>query len=209
MTVALVLSNWWASSKFPYDPYFPVHGQGSPANLQEMIRALRFAGKFLLAVLGIIAALRLIWASFAFSRWTGFLVLAVLAMVLYATAPRWVRWLPGLLLFGVFNSLLGLITHHAPTNPRIAVPSGVAGLLVVFYAVGCIVSYYYDATHLSAVDRLALLVYLFCMIWPAFGANDLATVTPVIAWSISIGVAALMASFAVHRARLGKKSLGA
>ena len=174
-----------------------------------MIRALRFAGKFLLAVLGIIAALRLIGASFAFSRWTGFLILAVLAMVLYATAPRWVRWLPGLLLFGVFNSLLGLITHHAPTNTLGAVSAGVAGLLVVFYAVGCIVSYYYDATHLSALDRLALLVYLFCMFWPAFAANDLTTVTPVIAWSIGIGVAAMMASFAVHRARRGKKPLGA
>jgi len=75
--------------------------------------------------------------------------------------------------------------------------------------VGCIVSYHYDATHLSAVDRLALLVYLFCMIWPAFATNNLATVTPVVAWSTSIGVAALIASFAVHRARRGKKSFGA
>ena len=64
-------------------------------------------------------------------------------------------------------------------------------------------------THLSALDRLALLVYLFCMFWPAFAANDLTTVTPVIAWSIGVGVAALIASFAVHRARRGKESLGA
>lgn len=175
----------------------------------DMSRALRFAGKFLLAVLGVVVALRLIAASFAFSRWTGILVLVVIAVALYSTAPRWVRWLPGLLIFGIINSLVGLITHHAPTNPQVAVSAGVAGLLIAFYAVGCIVSYHYDATHLSVVDRLAFLLYLFCMIWPAFTANNLATVTPVVAWSTSIGMAALIASFAAHRVRRRKKPLGA
>jgi len=173
------------------------------------MRTLRFAGKFLLAVFGIVAVLWLVGASFALSRWAGFVLLAVVAIVLYATAPRWVGWLPGLLVFGVINSLLGLVTHHVPTNPGVAVSAGVAGLLLAFYAIGCIVSYHYDPTHLSGLDRLAFLVYLFCMIWPAFAANNLATVTPVVAWSTSIGMAALIASFAAHRARRGKRPLGA
>jgi hypothetical protein len=173
----------------------------------DMIRALRFAGKFLLALLGVIVGLRLVGMSFAFSRWTGILSLAIIAIALYATAPRWVRWLPGLLVFGVINSLLGLITHHAPTNPQAAVSVGVAGLLVVFYAVGCIVTYHYNATRLSALDRIALLTYLFCMIWPAFSRNDLAVVTPVIAWSVSIGTAGLIASFVAHRARVGSSTV--
>lgn len=175
----------------------------------DVMRTLHFAGRFLLCAIGIIAVFWAIGRSFAFSPWAGYAVVAILAIILYATAPLWVRWLPGLLVFGVINSLLGLITHHAPTNPRTAVSAGVAGLLVIFYAVGCIVSYHYDATHLSTVDRLALLVYLFCMIWPAFAAGNLATVTRVVAWSTSIGAAALVASFAAHRARRGKRSLGA
>jgi hypothetical protein len=176
----------------------------------DVMRTLRFAGKFLLAALGIVAALWAVGASFAFSRWTGFLVLAIIAIVLYATAPRWVRWLPGLLVFGVLNSLLGLVTHHVPTNPGVAVSAGVAGLLIAFYTVGCIVSYNYDAAHLSTVDRFALLLYLFCMVWPAFGArNSLATITPAIAWLTSLGMAALIVSFAAHRARHGKRPLGA
>lgn len=174
----------------------------------EMSRAFRFASKFLLVMLGVVVALRLVWASFAFSRWTGFLVLAVTAIILYLTASRWVRWLPGLLIFGIINSLIGLITHHAPTNPQVAVSAGVAGLLVTFYSAGCIVSYHYDAAHLSVVDRLALLLYLFCMMWPAFAANDLATVTPVVAWSTTIGTAALLISFAAHRVRRGKEPFG-
>jgi len=171
----------------------------------DPMRTLRFAGKFLLAVLGIVAALWLVGALFAISRWAGFVLLAVVTIVLYSTVPRWVGWLPSLLVFGVLNSLLGLVTHHVPTNPGVVVSAGVAGLLLAFYAIGCIVSYNYDATHLSAADRLALLVYLLCMIWPAFAPNNLAGVTPVVAWSTSIGMAALIASFAVHRARVAKR----
>jgi uncharacterized membrane-anchored protein len=173
------------------------------------MRSLRFAGWFLLYALGIIAALWILGASFSYSRWAGFVLIAVIAATLYATAPRWVRWLPGLLVFGVLNSLLGLITRHVPTNPSMAVSAGVAGLLLTFYAIGGIISYHYDAAHLSAVDRLAFLVYLFCMIWPAFAPTNLSTVTPIVAWSTSIGMAVLIASFAVHRRRLAKRSIGA
>lgn len=173
-----------------------------------MTQAFHFAGKFVLAALGIVVALWLVGASFALSKWTGLLVLAIIGIVLYATVVHWVRWLPSLLIFGVINSLLALVTHHAPTNPQATVSAGVAGLLVAYYTVGCVISYHYDATHLSAVDRLALLLYLFCMIWPAVAARNLAVVTPVVAWSISIGMVALIGSFIVHRARRGKRSAG-
>lgn len=171
----------------------------------DVIRTLRFAGRFLLYALGAVAALWILGASFAFSRWAGFALLAFIAAILYATALRWVRWLPGLLVFGVLNSLLGLITRHVPTNPSVAVSAGVAGQLLAFYTIGCIISYNYDAAHLSAADRLALLVYLFCMIFPAFAPNDLATLTPAVVWSTGIGMAVLIASFAVHRARATKR----
>jgi hypothetical protein len=173
------------------------------------MRTLRFAGSFLLWALGIVAVLLMLGAFFAFSRWAGFVLLAVIAAVLFATAHRWVGWLSGLLVLGVLNSFLGLITSHVPTNPGEAISTGVAGLLLAFYAIGCIISYHYDATYLSAVDRLALLVYLFCMIWPAFAPNYLAAVTPVVALSTSIGMAVLIASFVAHRVRCGKRPVGA
>ncbi len=171
-----------------------------------MSRPLYFAGKFLLAVLAVIIALRLIGAAFAFSRWTGFLVVIVIAIMLYSTARHWVQWLPGLLIFGVINSLIGLLTHHAPTNPQVKVSGWVAGLLAIFYAVGCIVSHYYDPAGLSIMDKLALLLYLPCMILPAFATSNLATVTPLVAWSMSIGMAVLIASLAIHRRRRGAHS---
>jgi hypothetical protein len=79
-------------------------------------------------------------------------------------------------------------------------------MLTAFYSVGCVVSRYYDATRLSVVDRVALLVYLFCMIWPALVSNDLAVVNPTVASSVSVGMATLIVSFAAHRRRGAKSS---
>jgi hypothetical protein len=177
------------------------HEEGAP----EVRRAFRFAGKFLLVATGVIAALLLFRFSFAFSRWAGFTLVGILAIVLYTTAPRWVGWLRGLLVFGVFNSLLGLTIHHALNNPRVTVSAGVTSLLLAFYLVGWRASYYYDSAHLSAVDRCAWLVYFACMTFPAcVDHKNLATVTPDIAWSVGIGVAAIGVSLTTHRMRRRK-----
>src|SRR5690348_6343594 len=171
-----------------------------------MNRTLPFAGKFLLILIGLVIALRLVGASFDFSQWAGFLVLLVIATFLYLTASHWVRWLPGLLIFGVINSLVALTTHHAPTNPNVKVPPWAAGLLIAFYMAGCVISYHYDAAHLSVADKLALLLFLFCMIFPALLSNNNFTQrSAAVAWSSTIGMTALIVAFVVHRIRLRKK----
>ncbi len=158
----------------------------------------------------LVAALWLMRVIFAASALGASLVLVTVAILLYLTASRWVRWLPALLIFGVINSLFGLVTHHVPTNSRAPVSMGVAGLLLAFYTVGCLISNQYDAGHLSMLDRAALVVYLFCMVWPAFGApNDLSKLTPILAWGASIGMAALVASFVAHRIRRGRNTVHA
>jgi len=168
----------------------------------ELKRTLRFAGKFLLVVIGIFAALRIIGAAFALSSWAGYAALAVVAIMLYATARRWVGWMPGLLVFGIINSLLALVTRHAPTNPHVEVSAGVAGLSLVFYLVGCVATYQYDAAQLSVVDRCALLVYLFSVVWPALArSNSSIILTPIVVWVESIGMVALIVSSLIHRVR--------
>jgi hypothetical protein len=169
-----------------------------------MKRTISFAAKVLLAILIVVVALKVIGLVFAYSRWTAFGIVAVIAVVGYLTAHRWVGWLPGLLVFGVVNAIIGFVTHHSPTNPQVAVSLGVAGLLVAFYTVGSVITYHYDTRHLSVADRLALLLNLFCMILPVFGENKLTVVPPIVGWSTSIGIAVLIASFVSHRARLRK-----
>ena len=142
------------------------------------MQAILFAGKFLIAIVLIVAALWLMRVIFAESALGASLVLVAIAIFLYLTASSWVRWLPALLIFSTINSFFGLVTHHAPTNSRAPVSMGVAGLLLTFYTVGYLISNRYDAHHLSILDRAALVVYLFCMVWPAFGSpNDLSKLT--------------------------------
>src|SRR6266513_1377095 len=66
----------------------------------------RFVGKVLAIIAVVIAAFWVIGYLFAFSKWAGFSSLGVVLIALYATAHRWIPWLPGVLVFGVINSLL-------------------------------------------------------------------------------------------------------
>ncbi len=176
----------------------------------ELNHAIRFAGKVLLVLAGIIAAFWILGRAFTFSRWAGYLHIGLFMIPIYVTAHRWVAGLPALLIFGVFSSFVALTSGHAPTNPQKPFSVGLACLLLGYQAMGCIAYRYYDEAHFSVVDRIALLIYLFCLFWPGFtlGAN-LGVVTPVIAWSMTIGMAALGVSFAIHHKRRGKKLFGA
>ncbi len=170
------------------------------------MHALRFASKVFGVIVVVIAVLLILRASFGYATWAGFVALGAIVIALYMTAHRWVVWLPGLLIFGVLNSLISLITHHAPTNPHVVVSVGLAGILLTFYGVGCVLSYYYDPATLSILDRCAWLLYLACMILPAFSAEEShGAVTPTILAELAIGMVAIVISFAIHHIQRGKK----
>ena len=89
---------------------------------------IRFVLKFALTALGVILALRAVGLLVAYSRWTGILAVGVIFLALFVTAPRWIKWLPGLLVFGIINSLIGLVTRHAPITLTHLLSPGVAAL---------------------------------------------------------------------------------
>jgi hypothetical protein len=175
-----------------------------------MSHPIRFAGKFLLVIAAVVAALWLMGLVFRASPLGATLVLVMVAVGLYVTASWWVRWLPALLIFGMINSFFGLVTHHAPTSTRAPVSIGVASLLLTFYSVGCLISSQYGADRLSVLDRAAFVVFLFCMVWPAFSApNDLSTLNSRMVGEMSLGMLALIASFVAHQYSKGRKSVHA
>ena len=163
-------------------------------------REVRTAFLVVAAIVGSWVTLRIIAISVAYSPWTGLWAIAMLALLLYSTAGRWVSWLPGLLIFGVMNSLAGLVTQRVPTHPDAPVSIGVASLLVLFYTAGAIAFYYFDPAKLSSIDRCAVLVYLACIVIPAvFAPNDLSAVNPVLLWSMIVGAAAPAVALFVRR----------
>ena len=169
--------------------------------------AVRFTINFLAIAVGVLAVAWVLGRVFAYYHRTGSFAIVVIAITpiaifLFVTASRWVKWLPSLLFFGVMNSFMALITHRAPTNSDAVVSTGVASLQLVFYTVGCIVSNLYDSVHLDRVDRCSFLVYLTCIIWPAVASpNDLSVVTPPVTWSVCIGTTLLVAARATHQIR--------
>jgi hypothetical protein len=164
-----------------------------------MTNSFSFARKLVLAILGSIVAVRALALLMAFSTWTEVLALSAIAGFLYVTAHRWVNWLPSLLLFGVLNSVIALITHHAPSNSHAPVSTVTATFLLAFYLGGSIGSYYYSSVRLSVLDRCSLLVYLACLVWPIVTAgNDLSALPPILVWSTVIGITAIFLPLATH-----------
>ena len=177
---------------------------------EQGLAAFRFAGKFLATLALFIAALWLIGACFRASKWAGLFAVVTVFVSLYLTAHRWVRWLPGLLVFGVLNSIFGLATHRAPTNSQTVLSTGFSALWLIFYLVGYLVSYYYDAEFLNPLDRCAFLVYLSSVGLSAFLSRDNAgVVTPSLLWSAAVGMAAIAVAFIVQRSRLKGKGQAA
>ncbi|MGH8458156.1 MAG: hypothetical protein ACRESV_02295, partial [Nevskiales bacterium] len=115
----------------------------------------------------------------------------------------------GILVFGVYNSIVALTTHHAPNNFQVTVSTGLAAWLLTFYSVGFIISYYYDPNDISPLDRCTWQVYLAGMIFPAaltLGSRQ-GIVSPEIVWPTLIGMAAIIASFAIQRRRRAKRAM--
>jgi hypothetical protein len=174
----------------------------------EMKRAVLFAAKVIVVIAVFVTTLAVLRISFEISRWFGFLALGGVIASLYVSAPYWVRWLPGLLIFGVLNSLIALVTHHAPTNRNVEASTGLSILLLLFYSVGVIVARCYGVSRLSASDRCAWTLYLVFMIWPGFTAgSNLGVITPAIAGFTIAGMAVIIASFAVHRMQRAKRNV--
>src|SRR5215831_2842141 len=125
---------------------------------------IRFTGKVLIVLAGIITSLRLIGLAVKLSPWNGYVITAIIACVMYVTVPRWVTWLPGILVFGIMSSLGGLLTHRAPTNPGVEVSSSLPIAALLYQLVGYTAARQYGASKLSVLDRCAVVIYLICMI---------------------------------------------
>jgi len=162
---------------------------------------LTFTVKFICCLLGAILGLLVIRTLLSYSPLAFWVVVSSVATILFWTAPKWVIWMPGIMVFGVANSLVGLVTRKVPTRSDSEVSTAVALLLCALYSVGCVVPLQYDARRISVLDRSALLVYIVCAIYPAYCHTTLASVTPVVFSAVTIGIGAMSISLVAHRVR--------
>ena len=171
---------------------------------REAKHALTFGGKFLAWSAAALLALWTIGFAFQFSRWTGYLAVGILVVVLYATAHVWIRWQASLLIFAIVNSLLVLQTHRGLNNPS-PVSTGAALLMLLYFSVGYAIFNWYGEERITPLDRCASIVYSGSIIWVAawdpHGGKEPIVVTGGVLYPLVVGMAAIVISFAVHRVR--------
>lgn len=93
------------------------------------------------------------------SRILGYAILSVAGFILAATANRWKRVFPGLMLAATFGALLELEQGHAVNNPSVLIPRWIALVQLAVIAVVTALSFTFKKRLLTIVDRVALLAF--------------------------------------------------
>jgi len=93
------------------------------------------------------------------SRVLGYVVLGVAATIFVATANRWKRVFPGIMLAATFGAVLELWHGHAVNSPSVLVPRWIAFSQLVVFAGVTVLSFTFKKRPLHFVDRIALLAF--------------------------------------------------
>lgn len=93
------------------------------------------------------------------SRVLGYMTLAVAAAIFVATADRWKRVFPGLMLAGTLGALLELARGHAVNNPSVLIPRFISFVQLVVILGVTALSFTFKERELNFFDRFALLAF--------------------------------------------------
>lgn len=93
------------------------------------------------------------------SHLLGYALLAVASAIFVATANRWKRIFPGIMLAATLNSLLELERGHSTGNSSVLIPRSVAFVQLVVITVVTLLSFTFKKRPLNIVDRIALLAF--------------------------------------------------
>jgi hypothetical protein len=93
------------------------------------------------------------------SRVLGYVVLAVAGAMFAATANRWKRVFPGIMLAATLGTLLELEQGHAVNNPSVLIPRWIALVQLVVITGVTVLSFTFKNRRLNILDRIALLAF--------------------------------------------------
>jgi hypothetical protein len=93
------------------------------------------------------------------SRFLGYMLLIVAAAIFVATANRWKRVFPGIMLAATLGALLELERGHAVNSPSVLIPRPIALVQLVVICGVTALSFTFKKRPLNIVDRIALLAF--------------------------------------------------
>jgi hypothetical protein len=93
------------------------------------------------------------------SRVLGYVILGVAAAIFAATANRWKRVFPGIMVAATLGALLQLEQGHAVNNPSVLIPRWIALVQLAVIAGVTALSFTFKKRALNIVDRIALVAF--------------------------------------------------
>jgi hypothetical protein len=96
---------------------------------------------------------------------SGWVLLTISAAIVIVEMQRWVKVLPGILVFAVLNGLIMLFTGHLLNNASIGVSRFDVTVLTVFFAVSSYLSRTFKDRKLRVIDRIALFIFVSSIAW--------------------------------------------
>jgi hypothetical protein len=130
------------------------------------------------------------------SRVWGYVILGLAAMIFAATANRWKRVFPGIMLAATLGALLELERGHAVNNPSVLIPRWIALVQLGVIAVVTALSFTFKKRPLNIVDRIALVAFAASI----FVGGDEAT-RQELPLALIVGGVCVLAAWAYDRVR--------
>jgi hypothetical protein len=130
------------------------------------------------------------------SRVLGYVILGVAGTVFAATANRWKRLFPGIMLAATLGALIELEQGHAVNTPAVMIPRWIALVQLVVIGGVTALSFTFKKRPLNIVDRIALLAFAASI----FVGGDEAT-RQKLPLALIVGGACVLAAWAYNRVR--------
>ncbi len=139
--------------------------------MSQVRNGLRIAAQAIIGI--VIAGLFFVGVAYAFfptahSTIVGWAFLVISSTVLIATMDRWVKALPGILAYAVLMGIVAIYTGHFFYQPALPDSRVKAVILTLFFAASTRLSLSLRGRKLNAVDRIAVLGFVFSI---ALGAG--------------------------------------
>jgi hypothetical protein len=131
------------------------------------------------------------------SRFLGYALLIVAAVIMVATAEYWKRAFPGIMLAAVINSVLELWRGHAVNNPSVAIAPPTAAIHLLVTSGVTVLTLTFKSRHLSMTDRVALLAFVAAFFWQAVDSRFASL-------KLVGGAFCVLVAWAINRLRSGR-----
>jgi len=176
---------------------------GKKGKIAQVKSGLRMAAAILIFVA--VGGLFVAGVNFAFfptehPRILGWVFLIISTPIMVLEMNRWVRVFPGLLAYAVLNGIIVLSTGHALGKPSVTLPWLPMLGVTSFYAVSAALSLRFKGRKLNWVDRIAVLAYVFILVWLWVSAPSVPTrLRPLDYLGIGSGIGCLLFAWVYDR----------